>query len=100
MCVCVCVLVCARVCAHVWVLQIMDVCLCMRVCVSVSGCLCGCVGVPDDDVMLKLRECDAVQTNCPLPCCSPQQTCAVCLEDFKVKDDLGVLPCQHAFHRK
>ncbi|CDQ62075.1 unnamed protein product [Oncorhynchus mykiss] len=28
------------------------------------------------------------------------QTCAVCLEDFKVKDDLGVLPCQHAFHRK
>uniref|UniRef100_A0A8C8S0K9 Ring finger protein 122 n=1 Tax=Pelusios castaneus TaxID=367368 RepID=A0A8C8S0K9_9SAUR len=31
---------------------------------------------------------------------SPQQTCAVCLEDFKVKDELGVLPCQHAFHRK
>ncbi|KPP73528.1 RING finger protein 122-like [Scleropages formosus] len=29
-----------------------------------------------------------------------QQTCAVCLEDFKVKDELGVLPCQHAFHRK
>uniref|UniRef100_A0A8C4VD62 RING finger protein 122 n=1 Tax=Gopherus evgoodei TaxID=1825980 RepID=A0A8C4VD62_9SAUR len=28
------------------------------------------------------------------------QTCAVCLEDFKVKDELGVLPCQHAFHRK
>ncbi|XP_037338421.2 RING finger protein 122 isoform X2 [Pungitius pungitius] len=27
-------------------------------------------------------------------------TCAVCLEDFKMKDDLGVLPCQHAFHRK
>ncbi|KAM8885135.1 RING finger protein 122 isoform 2-T2 [Spinachia spinachia] len=27
-------------------------------------------------------------------------TCAVCLEDFKVKDELGVLPCQHAFHRK
>ncbi|XP_014026104.2 RING finger protein 122 isoform X1 [Salmo salar] len=27
------------------------------------------------------------------------QTCAVCLEDFKVKDELGVLPCQHAFHR-
>lgn len=37
-------------------------------------------------------------------CLSPffvtQQTCAVCLEDFKVKDELGVLPCQHAFHRK
>ncbi|XP_052316719.1 RING finger protein 122-like [Oncorhynchus keta] len=28
------------------------------------------------------------------------QTCAVCLEDFKVKDELGVLPCQHTFHRK
>ncbi|KAL2091778.1 hypothetical protein ACEWY4_011576 [Coilia grayii] len=28
------------------------------------------------------------------------QTCAVCLEDFQVKDELGVLPCQHAFHRK
>nr|XP_020667986.1 RING finger protein 122 isoform X1 [Pogona vitticeps] len=28
------------------------------------------------------------------------QTCAVCLEDFKVKDDLGLLSCQHAFHRK
>uniref|UniRef100_A0A3B1IZZ4 Ring finger protein 122 n=1 Tax=Astyanax mexicanus TaxID=7994 RepID=A0A3B1IZZ4_ASTMX len=33
-------------------------------------------------------------------CVSPQQTCAVCLEDFKVKDELGVLPCQHAFHRR
>uniref|UniRef100_A0A8C3JKR2 Ring finger protein 122 n=1 Tax=Calidris pygmaea TaxID=425635 RepID=A0A8C3JKR2_9CHAR len=30
----------------------------------------------------------------------PQQTCAVCLEDFKAKEELGVLPCQHAFHRK
>ena len=30
----------------------------------------------------------------------PQQTCAVCLEDFKGKDELGVLSCQHAFHRK
>ncbi|XP_045548861.1 RING finger protein 122 isoform X3 [Salmo salar] len=27
-------------------------------------------------------------------------TCAVCLEDFRVKDELGVLPCQHAFHRR
>ncbi|XP_070991153.1 RING finger protein 122-like [Oncorhynchus clarkii lewisi] len=27
------------------------------------------------------------------------QTCAVCLEDFRVKDELGVLPCQHAFHQ-
>lgn len=35
----------------------------------------------------------------PLPS-PPQQTCAVCLEDFKGKDELGVLPCQHAFHRK
>ena len=39
---------------------------------------------------------------CVSPCCLSltQQTCAVCLEDFKVKDELGVLPCQHAFHRK
>ncbi|KAJ7993950.1 hypothetical protein DPEC_G00259990 [Dallia pectoralis] len=28
------------------------------------------------------------------------QMCAVCLEDFKFKDELGVLPCQHSFHRK
>ncbi|NXQ54872.1 RN122 protein, partial [Anthoscopus minutus] len=28
------------------------------------------------------------------------QTCAVCLEDFRVKEELGVLPCQHAFHTK
>uniref|UniRef100_A0A2K6ASY5 Ring finger protein 122 n=1 Tax=Macaca nemestrina TaxID=9545 RepID=A0A2K6ASY5_MACNE len=33
-------------------------------------------------------------------CCYFIQTCAVCLEDFKGKDELGVLPCQHAFHRK
>lgn len=37
----------------------------------------------------------------PSPLSHPlQQTCAVCLEDFKVKEELGVLPCQHAFHRK
>ncbi|NXU42852.1 RN122 protein, partial [Drymodes brunneopygia] len=30
----------------------------------------------------------------------PGQTCAVCLEDFRLKEELGVLPCQHAFHRK
>ncbi|RMB90916.1 hypothetical protein DUI87_32514 [Hirundo rustica rustica] len=29
-----------------------------------------------------------------------EQTCAVCLEDFRLKEELGVLPCQHAFHRK
>ncbi|NXP70405.1 RN122 protein, partial [Ramphastos sulfuratus] len=28
------------------------------------------------------------------------QTCGVCLEDFNMKDELGVLPCQHGFHRK
>ncbi|XP_054031167.1 RING finger protein 122 [Dryobates pubescens] len=28
------------------------------------------------------------------------QTCAVCLEDFRLKEELGVLPCQHGFHRK
>uniref|UniRef100_A0A4W3GHH8 Ring finger protein 122 n=1 Tax=Callorhinchus milii TaxID=7868 RepID=A0A4W3GHH8_CALMI len=33
-------------------------------------------------------------------CVSLQQTCAVCLEDFKTKEELGVLPCKHAFHRK
>uniref|UniRef100_A0A671TD79 RING finger protein 122-like n=1 Tax=Sinocyclocheilus anshuiensis TaxID=1608454 RepID=A0A671TD79_9TELE len=32
--------------------------------------------------------------------CFKEQTCAVCLEDFKVKDELGMLPCQHAFHRR
>ncbi|XP_023803767.1 RING finger protein 122-like, partial [Cyanistes caeruleus] len=30
----------------------------------------------------------------------PQQACAVCLEDFRLQEELGVLPCQHAFHRK
>uniref|UniRef100_A0A8C2FSQ7 Ring finger protein 122 n=1 Tax=Cyprinus carpio TaxID=7962 RepID=A0A8C2FSQ7_CYPCA len=29
-----------------------------------------------------------------------QLTCAVCLEDFRTKDELGVLPCQHAFHKR
>ncbi|XP_006012478.1 RING finger protein 122 isoform X1 [Latimeria chalumnae] len=28
------------------------------------------------------------------------QVCAVCLEEFKVKDELGICPCAHAFHRK
>ncbi|NWI64218.1 RN122 protein, partial [Todus mexicanus] len=28
------------------------------------------------------------------------QTCAVCLEDFRAKEELGVPPCQHAFHTK
>ncbi|XP_056117506.1 RING finger protein 122 [Rhinichthys klamathensis goyatoka] len=27
-------------------------------------------------------------------------TCAVCLEDFRTKDELGVLPCQHSFHKR
>uniref|UniRef100_A0A671PK69 RING finger protein 122-like n=1 Tax=Sinocyclocheilus anshuiensis TaxID=1608454 RepID=A0A671PK69_9TELE len=27
-------------------------------------------------------------------------TCAVCLEDFRTKDELGVLPCQHAVHKR
>ncbi|XP_016132691.1 RING finger protein 122-like isoform X2 [Sinocyclocheilus grahami] len=27
-------------------------------------------------------------------------TCAVCLEDFRTKDELGVLSCQHAFHKR
>nr|XP_040051750.1 RING finger protein 122-like isoform X1 [Gasterosteus aculeatus aculeatus] len=30
----------------------------------------------------------------------PEQTCAVCLEDFKVKDEMAVCPCQHGFHKK
>ncbi|KAG2465725.1 RNF24 protein, partial [Polypterus senegalus] len=29
-----------------------------------------------------------------------QQICAVCLEEFKQKDELGICPCKHAFHRK
>ncbi|KAL0964380.1 hypothetical protein UPYG_G00323040 [Umbra pygmaea] len=28
------------------------------------------------------------------------QTCAVCLEEFKSRDELGVCPCLHAFHKK
>lgn len=31
---------------------------------------------------------------------SPQQTCAVCLEEFCSRDELGVCPCSHAFHKK
>uniref|UniRef100_A0AAY5EZU6 RING-type domain-containing protein n=1 Tax=Electrophorus electricus TaxID=8005 RepID=A0AAY5EZU6_ELEEL len=30
----------------------------------------------------------------------PTQICAVCLEEFKQKDELGICPCKHAFHRK
>ncbi|KAM4636406.1 RING finger protein 122-like isoform 2-T2 [Discoglossus pictus] len=28
------------------------------------------------------------------------QVCAVCLEEFKVKEELGLCPCTHAFHAK
>ncbi|XP_072514436.1 RING finger protein 122 [Salminus brasiliensis] len=28
------------------------------------------------------------------------QTCAVCLEDFKIRDEIGMLPCQHGFHKR
>ncbi|XP_056147487.1 RING finger protein 24-like [Lampris incognitus] len=28
------------------------------------------------------------------------QTCPVCLEEFRTKDELGVCPCSHAFHKK
>ncbi|XP_059821662.1 RING finger protein 24 isoform X1 [Hypanus sabinus] len=28
------------------------------------------------------------------------EICAVCLEEFKSKDELGICPCKHAFHRK
>uniref|UniRef100_A0A8C9RI96 Ring finger protein 122 n=1 Tax=Scleropages formosus TaxID=113540 RepID=A0A8C9RI96_SCLFO len=31
--------------------------------------------------------------------CALSQTCAVCLEDFRLKEELGVLPCQHASHK-
>uniref|UniRef100_A0A674MI57 Zgc:175214 n=1 Tax=Takifugu rubripes TaxID=31033 RepID=A0A674MI57_TAKRU len=31
---------------------------------------------------------------------SLQQTCAVCLEEFRTRDELGVCPCSHAFHKK
>lgn len=40
----------------------------------------------------------AVITNINFP--SPFQICAVCLEEFKQKDELGICPCKHAFHRK
>ncbi|XP_076876836.1 RING finger protein 122 [Brachyhypopomus gauderio] len=29
-----------------------------------------------------------------------EQTCAVCLEDFRIRDELGTLPCQHGFHKR
>ncbi|XP_042562438.1 RING finger protein 122-like [Clupea harengus] len=29
-----------------------------------------------------------------------EETCVVCLEDFRIKDELGVLPCQHTFHKR
>nr|XP_046256983.1 RING finger protein 122-like isoform X2 [Scatophagus argus] len=29
-----------------------------------------------------------------------EQTCAVCLEEFRSRDELGVCPCSHAFHKK
>ncbi|KAL1281884.1 hypothetical protein QQF64_000687 [Cirrhinus molitorella] len=28
------------------------------------------------------------------------QPCAVCLEEFKTRDELGVCPCSHTFHKK
>ncbi|CAN9500098.1 unnamed protein product [Ophioblennius macclurei] len=28
------------------------------------------------------------------------QPCAVCLEEFRSRDELGVCPCSHAFHKK
>ncbi|XP_059903591.1 RING finger protein 24 isoform X1 [Gadus macrocephalus] len=28
------------------------------------------------------------------------EICAVCLEEFKQRDELGICPCKHAFHRK
>uniref|UniRef100_A0A3B4CJL5 RING-type domain-containing protein n=1 Tax=Pygocentrus nattereri TaxID=42514 RepID=A0A3B4CJL5_PYGNA len=28
------------------------------------------------------------------------QPCAVCLEEFKARDELGVCPCSHTFHKK
>uniref|UniRef100_A0A3Q3EIX3 RING finger protein 122 n=1 Tax=Labrus bergylta TaxID=56723 RepID=A0A3Q3EIX3_9LABR len=28
------------------------------------------------------------------------QMCAVCLEEFRSRDELGVCPCSHAFHKK
>ncbi|TNN65402.1 RING finger protein 122 [Liparis tanakae] len=29
-----------------------------------------------------------------------EQTCAVCLEEFRSRDELGVCSCSHAFHKK
>uniref|UniRef100_A0A4W4H061 RING-type domain-containing protein n=1 Tax=Electrophorus electricus TaxID=8005 RepID=A0A4W4H061_ELEEL len=32
--------------------------------------------------------------------CLLQQPCAVCLEEFRARDELGVCPCSHTFHKK
>ncbi|KAG9344153.1 hypothetical protein JZ751_012635 [Albula glossodonta] len=37
---------------------------------------------------------------CPRPRPQGHIICAVCLEEFKQKDELGICPCKHAFHRK
>ena len=41
------------------------------------------------------------KTDCAvILCLTLQQTCAVCLEEFRTRDELGVCPCSHAFHKK
>ncbi|XP_071015287.1 RING finger protein 122-like [Oncorhynchus clarkii lewisi] len=75
-----------------------------------NGCFCGLGLVYSRQVVhpcqtcgRKLAACHSVRTDVTGARGAGfniMQTCAVCLEDFKVKDELGVLPCQHAFHRK
>uniref|UniRef100_A0A674EMX0 Zgc:175214 n=1 Tax=Salmo trutta TaxID=8032 RepID=A0A674EMX0_SALTR len=52
-----------------------------------------------NEVGLSLHECDHTHKHhfffLPL-----KQTCAVCLEEFRTRDELAVCPCSHAFHKK
>uniref|UniRef100_A0AAQ4R6Q3 RING-type domain-containing protein n=1 Tax=Gasterosteus aculeatus aculeatus TaxID=481459 RepID=A0AAQ4R6Q3_GASAC len=51
--------------------------------------------------MFRLRRHGAIKQYCynEVKCSHCCQTCAVCLEEFRSRDELGVCPCSHAFHK-